>query len=129
MMYMKAVLFGDDRIADKIMKTSDPKKIKALGKKVSNFHEPTWRAHCLDVVKTANLAKFSQNEKLKKKLFNTYPKILVEASPYDKIWGIGLAEDEPEAFDKIKWKGHNLLGYVLTEVRDQLVCKEGQITA
>ncbi|KAH3695286.1 hypothetical protein DPMN_082743 [Dreissena polymorpha] len=129
MMYMKADLFGDDRIAKKIMKTSDPKKIKELGRKVFNFHEPMWRAHCLDVVKTANLAKFSQNKKLKEKLFKTHPKILVEASPYDKIWGIGLAADEPEAFDDIKWNGRNFLGYILTEVRDQLMCEEGQITA
>ncbi|XP_052257904.1 uncharacterized protein LOC127862693 isoform X2 [Dreissena polymorpha] len=129
MMYMKADLFGDDRTAKKIMKTSDPKKIKALGRKVFNFHEPMWRAHCLDVVRTANLAKFSQNKKLKEKLFKTHPKILVKASPYDKIWGIGLAADEPEAFVDTKWKGSNFLGYILTEVRDQLMCEEGQITA
>jgi len=67
---------------------------------------------------------FSQDEGLKEKLFSTYPKLLVEASPYDAIWGIGHDETDLDAFNKETWRGLNLLGYILTEVRDELMCKE-----
>ena len=68
------------------------------------------------------LFQFSQNRKLKEKLESTYPKLLVEASPIDFIWGIGCAEDDPDAWDEATWRGKNYLGYILTEVRDELLC-------
>lgn len=71
---------------------------------------------------------FRQNKELKTELFNTSPKILVEASPYDVIWGIGVEEGDPDSFDENTWRGLNLLGYILTEVRDDLMCEEGLIS-
>lgn len=70
---------------------------------------------------------FSQNKGLKRELFATYPKTLVEASPYDRIWGIGLLANDSRASDQSKWKGHNLLGYILTFVRDTLMLNDGLI--
>lgn len=63
--------------------------------------------------------KFSQNEELKNHLFSTFPKTLVEASPMDRIWGIGLSKDDRRALNKETWKGQNLLGYILTRLRDK----------
>ena len=71
---------------------------------------------------------FSQNNRLKEKLTGTYPKILVEASPVDTIWGIGCANDDPAAWDQSTWRGKNYLGFVLTEVRDELLCDAKFIT-
>ncbi|KAK6188310.1 hypothetical protein SNE40_004511 [Patella caerulea] len=121
MMHQKAVLFKDHESADKIMKTKDPKTQKALGRKVKNFDGKLWNENCVDIVKRGNLAKFSQHEEFKEVMLSTYPKILVEASPHDQIWGIGLKEDNPLAWDQNTWCGKNLLGFALTEVRDQLM--------
>lgn len=71
---------------------------------------------------------FSQHKRIKEILFRTYPKIIVEASPLDAIWGIGLAEDEPDASDEARWRGKNYLGYILTEVRDELMADLGKIS-
>ena len=71
------------------------------------------------------LYQFSQNEHLKEKLFSTYPKKLVEASPHDQIWGIGLHADDPRALNESEWRGTNLLGRILTEVRDELLDETG----
>jgi len=64
---------------------------------------------------------------LKEELLETYPRVLVEASPYDAIWGIGLDVDDPLAYNRDTWKGLNLLGFIITEVRDEILCKEGKI--
>lgn len=122
MMYTKAVLLYNDKLADKILKCSDPKHIKSLGRKTEQFSEELWVHNCLHVVKTGNMAKFSQNQKLREVLFSTYPRVLVEASPYDKVWGIGLSKYEPSAWNEATWDGKNLLGFILTEVRDELMC-------
>lgn len=120
MMYEKAILFKDFDIAERILKTSDPKKIKEFGRKVKNFDYKKWDDNKQKIVFTHNFAKFSQNQNLKDALFNTGNKILVEASPYDKIWGIGLRKTDPLAQNKTTWKGLNLLGYIITDVRDKL---------
>ena len=70
---------------------------------------------------------FSQNKHLKNKLFSTYPKLLVEASPYDTIWGLGLTCHDVKAFDESTWTGLNLLGHILTHVRDELMYEAGII--
>ncbi|XP_065905134.1 N-glycosidase YbiA-like isoform X2 [Dysidea avara] len=121
MMYQKAKLFKDDETAKLILESSSPKDQKALGRKVQNFVEETWTAHCRNIVKAGNRAKFSQNPDLKKVLFDTAGHTIVEASPVDKIWGIGLAQDDPRASDRNKWRGTNWLGQALTEVRDELL--------
>lgn len=118
MMAKKAELFGDTDTYDKIMKETDPKIQKKLGREVKNFNADEWEKIATDVVFQGNVYKFSQNEKLKLGLSRTKGKELVEASPYDKIWGIGLAESHPDAWDKSKWKGLNLLGKTLDKVRE-----------
>lgn len=120
MMAEKARIFGDKEAWHQIMVSYDPMTIKKLGRKVRNFNAYVWKKNCQEVVKKGNIAKFSQNPKLKEYLFGTGDKILVEASPKDIIWGIGLAEDAIEACNPCLWHGENLLGFTLMEVRDVL---------
>ncbi|KAH9523394.1 hypothetical protein Btru_039916 [Bulinus truncatus] len=121
MMYSKAALFHDEGMKEKILSSLDPKEQKRLGRKVQNFDQAIWNANCEDIVRRASLAKFQQNEELRKELIKTFPKTLVEASPTDTIWGIGLSASNPKAQDKKTWRGQNKLGYILTEVRDRLM--------
>ncbi|OUM58393.1 hypothetical protein PIROE2DRAFT_67755 [Piromyces sp. E2] len=118
MMSEKAKLFEDEETFQLILKETSQKRIKELGRLVKNFNEKKWNENKTKIVVKGNLLKFSQNEDLKKFLIGTGNKILVEASPYDRIWGIGLKEDNPMVNDPIKWKGLNLLGFSLMEVRD-----------
>ena len=120
----KAILFKDFKTAKMIMRTNNPLTIKRLGRRVSGFKRSVWEEKAKDIVKTANMAKFSQNPKLKKQLVATYPDILVEANPFDKIWGIGLSSDDSRAKNKRQWKGKNQLGYILTEVRNSFLMKK-----
>lgn len=121
MMAQKALFFGDNEIHDAIMKVSTPKSQKALGKAVKNFDPVKWATVAKDIVYKANYAKFSSDDLYKRALFMTDGTELVEASPYDTIWGIGLTADHPDALDKSKWRGTNWLGEVLTKVRDDLM--------
>lgn len=118
MMEQKALYFNDRESAIKIMNTSDPREQKALGRKVKNFDADKWMEVCYDIVLKGNIAKFSQNEELLEVLRSTGNKEIAEASPYDKIWGIGLDEYNPLILDKKNWNGMNLLGKVIMEVRD-----------
>lgn len=120
MMAGKANLFGDSEIASKIAKTTDPKQVKALGRAVKGFDPNVWEQHKYETVKKGNLAKFSQNPELKSYLLSTRNSILVEASPYDTIWGIGMKVGTVGINNPTLWKGENLLGFALTEVREQL---------
>lgn len=120
MMAQKAKLFDDKDSYNRILKTSSPKEQKAIGRKVRGFDVKIWSERCKQIVFEINVAKFSQNLNLKKALMDTGNKELVEASPYDTIWGIGLAEDDPKALDKSTWKGTNWLGETLTKVREEL---------
>ncbi|MGM9844424.1 MAG: NADAR family protein, partial [Muribaculaceae bacterium] len=120
MMAEKARIFDNEDIWQQIMASYDPMTIKKLGRKVRNFNEYVWKKNCQEIVKRGNLAKFSQNPKLMEYLLGTGDKILVEASPNDTIWGIGLAEDAPEVCNPHLWQGENLLGFTLMEVRDML---------
>jgi len=120
MMFEKAMLFDDEDTAKEIMKTNDPKKIKALGRQVKNFNENIWTKNREKIVYTGNLHKFSQNPELLIYLLKTGKAILVEASPYDKIWGVGIAENDPEIYNIKSWRGLNLLGKILMQVRTAL---------
>ncbi|MBB6240059.1 hypothetical protein HDC90_004721 [Pedobacter sp. AK013] len=120
MMAKKALLFNDHEVFEKILTKKSPKDVKDLGRQIKNFDVEKWDAHKFDIVKQGNLLKFSQNEALKAFLLQTKNKILVEASPVDAIWGIGLAEDHVDAKIPMHWKGLNLLGFALMEVRDEL---------
>lgn len=121
MMHQKAVLMGDEMSAETIMALDEPQKMKKQGRFVKNFNQELWNDVRQEIVETGNVAKFSQNEGLKTKLFNTFPKTLVEASPTSKIWGIGLSMDDKRAWNKLTWRGQNLLGEILTRVRDKLM--------
>jgi len=120
MMYKKAILMGDDKIAPIILECSTPKAAKQLGRKVKYWDEQKWIENRERIMYEGCLAKFKSNEELKVKLIATHPKILVEASPYDKIWGIGMTATHKHAKDPSKWNGLNLLGKALTKVRETL---------
>ncbi|QFT55353.1 Swarming motility protein YbiA [Microbulbifer sp. THAF38] len=120
MMYHKAKLFGDSNACKKILASPNPGEAKSIGRQVVGFNQNMWDKKRFDIVVNANLAKFSQNIELKEFLLNTENRVLVEASPVDNIWGIGLAQDSPKAQDPNTWKGLNLLGFALMEVRDKL---------
>lgn len=120
MMAQKAVYFGDTEMYHKIMNSNNPKDIKALGRKVRNFDSKAWDKVKRDIILTGNYCKFSQNKDLREFLIHTTGCVLVEASPYDKIWGIGLRVTDPD-FQNIKnWPGQNLLGFSLMQVRDEI---------
>lgn len=120
MMAEKAHLFNDKEILLKIMESKDPKEMKALGKKVRNFNQELWDKAKYAIVLNANYFKFSQNKAMRDFLLNTGDKILVEASPLDTIWGIGLGEENEKSHNPNLWRGQNLLGFALMEVRDDL---------
>ena len=120
MMAQKAVLFSDEKVRQEIMEADHPKQYKALGRKISGFKQDIWDKNCCDIVIKGNLAKFSQNESMKSFLLNTKDRVLVEASPYDRIWGIGMSKDDKDIENPLLWKGTNFLGFCLMEVRDRL---------
>lgn len=124
MMAEKARMFGDEEMLAKIMESSYPKEMKAYGRAVKNFDKECWDFRCYDIVKQGNLAKFSQNPELLEFLKGTRRRILVEASPRDRIWGIGMGKSNPDALCPLKWRGTNLLGFALTEVRDLLLAAD-----
>ena len=120
MMWSKAILFNDSIVAEKIMQAKTPMEIKKLGREVSNFKQDIWDKNKLEIVIKANYHKFTQNSNLLNQLLATGDKVLVEASPWDKIWGVGLDVNDPDVYNTDKWKGQNLLGRALMTVRDQL---------
>jgi ribA/ribD-fused uncharacterized protein len=121
MMHGKALLFGDAAIAAKILAADHPREHKALGRKVKSFDDAVWRREREGIVRAGNRAKFTQNPELLETLLATAGTTLVEASPYDRIWGIGLAASDPRAQDPETWRGQNLLGKILTSLRDELI--------
>lgn len=119
MMYNKAMLFGDTEIAKKIMATESPREQKKLGRQVKGYDDTKWQAVARDVVVTGNIAKFHQHPDLLEILMMTGDTLLVEASPFDKIWGIGLDAETAAKTPEAEWPGTNWLGIALTEVRDE----------
>ncbi len=120
MMAEKARLFEDEEILAKIILAKSPAEAKKLGRQVKGFDVEIWQEKCFEIVVRGNFYKFSQNEDLKNFLLNTNERVIVEASPVDPIWGIGLAVDNPNTENPEQWKGTNLLGFALMEVRDLL---------
>lgn len=120
MMAGKARLFNDAEMEKEILKATTPNQAKALGRKVKDFDPKLWDEHKYQIVTQGNLLKFSQNQKFKDFLLSTGDKVLVEASPYDRIWGIGMLETDNRAENPLLWNGENLLGFALMEVRDEL---------
>jgi ribA/ribD-fused uncharacterized protein len=120
MMAGKARLFGDEETLAQILVTPKPGQAKGLGRTVKDFDHEEWMKHAYDIVLQGSLHKFGQNEALKAFLLNTGNKILVEASPVDFVWGIGMAHDHRDAMNPAAWRGPNLLGFALMEARDIL---------
>jgi len=120
MMAEKARLFNDLEILQKIIDCKSAAAAKKLGRQVLNFNQTIWEEKRFKIVKQANYHKFNQNIKLKTFLLQTNKRVLVEASPVDKIWGIGMSAGHEVAYNPKKWKGLNLLGFALMEVRDEL---------
>lgn len=119
MMWSKAVLMNDLKTAEKIMSTNDPRSCKALGREVKNFNSNLWDATKEKIVYLGCYEKFNQNKDLKEKLLATEGE-LVEASPYDSVWGIALSEEQAKKTPPQDWPGQNLLGKILTKVREDL---------
>jgi len=122
MMHMKAKLFNDEEIAEQIISKSNPKIIKALGRKIRNFNEEIWNEEKVGIVKTGNFHKFKQNQKLlddAKLLWERKP-TFVEGSPFDKIWGVGIHFNDDEINNPDNWQGENLLGVALNEAFSML---------
>jgi ribA/ribD-fused uncharacterized protein len=120
MMAGKARLFGDEETRARIMSSDDPAGAKALGRRVRGFDEARWVAARVEIVVAGNRAKFGQNPALAQFLLSTGEEVVVEASPMDTVWGIGLGRDSPGAQDVSEWRGLNLLGFALMRVRAEL---------
>ena len=120
MMYQKAVCFQDENIAEQILATKDVAKIKELGRCVSGYNDQYWNGVRQIIVFEGLLAKFTQNELLKKQLKDTQNAILAECAVKDCIWGIGLSMNDSNRLKPELWKGQNLLGFALMMVRNKI---------
>jgi ribA/ribD-fused uncharacterized protein len=120
MMAGKARLFGDAEAERLVLASDDPGRAKSAGRRVRGFDEDAWAAHRYDLVVAANAAKFARHPPLRDYLLATGERVLVEASPSDTIWGIGLSAKQPEARHPARWRGLNLLGFALMDVRRNL---------
>ncbi len=121
MMWKKAMFFSDIEAAEEVLHTDHPRDVKAIGRRVKNFNNRKWAEVCKEFVYKGNYEKFTQNKELLKQLMNTGNTTLVEASPYDKIWGIGMDEETARKTPESKWNGTNWLGEILTKLRDHLL--------
>ena len=120
MMYTKAMTFGDKEIAEEIMNTSNPRDQKKLGRQVRNYDDKVWEQVRFKKVKKGLMEKYKQDPFFNKYLKERKDKIIVEASPYDAIWGIGLSENDPNILEKKEKWGQNLLGKCIMEIADEL---------
>ena len=120
MMYKKAICFGDEVVAELILKSDDVAYIKELGRMVSGYNDNVWNGLRQLIVYDGLVAKFSQNEEFKEKLLQTGDALLAECAVHDRIWGIGLSMKDEKRFDISQWRGENLLGYALMIVRNKI---------
>ena len=116
----KAECFGDKEALEQILSAKDPAQMKALGRQVRGFDAKVWDEIKFGVVLNASYLKFSQNAPLRDFLLSTGRKVLVEASPVDKICGIGFAASDEKMQNPMKWRGQNLLGFALMRARDEI---------
>ncbi len=126
-MYSKARFFNDLETADKILKTKNPNDCKKLGRQVKNFNQGAWDVKSIPIMRIGLYHKFKQNPEMARELLATGNDILVEASPYDKLYGVGLKENDPRILDKSQWLGENRLGHLLMEVREMLLKELNQV--
>lgn len=121
MMWRKALLFDDATTAAKVLGVGHPSQAKKLGRQIADFDDTVWERERFDIVVQGSVAKFGQDEALRRYLVGTGARVLVEASPLDRIWGIGLSAEDSGAADPTRWRGLNLLGFALMRARDELV--------
>ncbi|MBB5868931.1 ribA/ribD-fused uncharacterized protein [Allocatelliglobosispora scoriae] len=124
MMWRKAELFGDHEVADRVFTVDHPQEAKQLGREVRGFVQATWEAQRSAIVVEGSIRKFAADEALRAYLLGTGERILVEASPLDRIWGIGIGATHPAVGDPARWRGLNLLGFALMDARAAL--REGR---
>jgi hypothetical protein len=120
-MFLKAVLFKDVETAQLIVDNQSPPSVKGLGRQIKNFDQAVWDREKEECMYIACMLKFTRDQDMMEYLLGTNDLMIVEASPVDKIWGIGLAPDDPKAGDEKNWTGQNLLGKVLMRVRAEIV--------
>lgn len=121
MMSEKAELFGDSATRKKILASNDPKEIKKLGRQVKNFEQTVWDKQKYGIVVQGNYLKFTQDNELRHYLLATGNEVIVEASPVDTVWGVGLSEDDLAIENPLLWQGENLLGFALMDVRERIL--------
>ncbi|MFF9818293.1 NADAR family protein [Streptomyces sp. NPDC014006] len=120
MMAGKARLFGDAEAERRVLAASHPAEAKKAGRLVRGFDEAVWARERFRIVVEGSVHKFSADPELREFLLNTGDRVLVEASPVDRVWGIGLAADDDAATAPERWRGPNLLGFALMEARERL---------
>jgi ribA/ribD-fused uncharacterized protein len=120
MMWRKARLFGDRDVEQQLLADDSPAAAKQLGRRVRNFRSDLWDRHRFDVVLEGSIAKFEQNGQLRRYLLGTGECVLAEASPVDRIWGIGFEATDSRAKNPLQWRGLSLLGFALMQARDRL---------
>lgn len=121
MMFKKAELFGDLITGEKILNETDPDKMRKLGREIKNFNDNVWNINKYSIVYNGNMLKFLQNPTLKNYIMSTKGTVLVEASPYDAVWGVKMSADNEDINCPDMWQGQNLLGFVLMHVRENLI--------
>ena len=120
-MWKKAMTFGDTEIADEILNNDDPRTVKKLGRQVKDFSSDVWDRVKFDIMYNAVKAKFTQDSDCNKCIKIFEKQKFIEGSPYDVVWGVGIRYDDENVFDENKWKGENLLGKIVTIVRDEIL--------
>ena len=115
-----ARLFKYEEALERILAAKSPAEAKHLGRLVRGFDDDRWAQDCFALVTAGNVAKFGQHPELRAYLLGTASRVLVEASPLDRVWGIGLAAEDPRAADPRQWRGGNLLGFALMQAREEL---------
>jgi len=126
MMAGKARLFADAEAERHVLAARHPRQAKDAGRRVRGFDEEIWRQHRFALVVEGSVHKFGQDAALREFLLGTNSRVLVEASPVDRIWGIGLAADDERAADPARWRGLNLLGFALMAARQTLRERDGR---
>lgn len=125
MMARKARLFGDVEAERRVIAATSPRQAKSAGRAVRGFDQQVWERERFAIVVEGSVRKFGHQGELREYLLGTSSRVLVEASPLDKVWGVGLAADDPRLRDPAQWRGLNLLGFALMEARTRLLMRTG----